>query len=126
MESPTPKPADDSERRKTSVSQSSGEKRPRRGDRPSRRAPFLRLFAFYALMAGLAVALVFCVRSVREAWEGEAAAEVQRSTGFTQGGQSIAPAVADRRMIDRSVIMLLITLSSLASSLPVAWTYTYT
>jgi hypothetical protein len=126
MESSTPKPADNSERRKTSVSQTSGEKRPRRGDRPSRRAPFLRLIAFYALMVGIAVALVYYVPFVREAWEGEAAAAVQRGTDLTQGGQSIAPAVPDQRMIDRSVIMLLITLSSLALSLPVAWIYTYT
>ena len=126
MESSKPKPPDGSERRTTSVSQTMGEKRPRRGDRPSRRAPFLRLLAFYAVIIGLAIALVYYVPFIRNAWTGEAAATAQRANELTQGGGSVAPALPDQRMIDRSVIMLLITLSSLALSLPVAWIYMYT
>jgi hypothetical protein len=125
MEIPKAQPANGSERRRTSVSQTVGEKRPRQGVRPSRRAPFLRLFAFYAVLIGVAAALVYYVPFIRNAWNGEAAATVQRASEFT-GGQSVAPAPTDQRMIDRATIMLLITLSSLALSLPVAWIYTYT
>lgn len=76
-------------------------------------------------MVGIAAALAYYVPFIRDAWTSEAAANVERATELT-GGQSVAPAVPDQRMIDRSVIMLLITLSSLALSLPVAWIYMYT
>ena len=93
--------------------------------KPARRAPFLRLLAFYALLIGVAAALVYYVPFVREAWSGEAIASVQTSEALS-AGRGIAPLPPDQRMLDRSVIMILITMSALALSLPVAWIYTYT
>jgi hypothetical protein len=103
------------------------EKRPRPGARPSRRAPFLRLFVFYAFVIAIAAGLVTYVPIVRDAWTGEAAADVQKSQEIlTNGRTSIAPTPPDTRLFDRSIIVTLITLSALALSLPVAWIYAYT
>jgi hypothetical protein len=130
MESSTPQSPQDSERRTTPVSQTKGDPRPKQGLRPSRKAPFVRLFVFYAVAVGIAVALVYYVPFVREIWSGEvAAAAANQASDLINGrepSQPIAPSLPDRRAVDRAVIMLLITLSSLALSLPVAWIYTYT
>lgn len=126
MDSSTAQPGNGSDRRTTPVSQTKGEKRPRQGVRPSRRAPFIRLFTFYAVVIGIAAALVYYVPFIREAWTSEAAATMERGDVLSGEGRSAAPAVPNQDMIDRSVIMLLITLSSLALSLPVAWIYMYT
>jgi hypothetical protein len=128
MERSKPQPPNGSERRTTTVSQTKGEKRPRQGNRPSRRAPFIRLFTFYAIIVGIAAALVYYVPFVRDAWNGEVTSTAARATELTlgQGAQDVAPTVTPQNMIDRSLIMLLITLSALALSLPVAWIYQYT
>jgi hypothetical protein len=126
MESSIAKPPKGSERRRTQVSTTPGEKRPKKGLRPSRRAPFVRLLAFYAVIVGIAAALAYFVPFIREAWSGEFTAAAQTSDLLNGTGNSIAPTPPDRRMIDRSVIMVLITLSALALSLPVAWIYMYT
>ncbi len=115
-----------SERRRPQVSQTTGEPRPRSASRPRRRAPFVRLLAFYAVIVGIASALAYYVPFVRDAWSGEAVAAAQTSDVLTGRGQSIAPAAPDQRMIERAVIMVLITLSALALSFPVAWIYMHT
>ncbi|HEX6062873.1 MAG TPA: hypothetical protein VFZ04_01580, partial [Longimicrobiales bacterium] len=122
MESPIAKPSNGSDRRRAPEAPVAA--RPGSASKPARRAPFLRLFAFYAVLVGIAMALVYYVPAVRDAWSGEALAATQTSEALT--GRSIAPAPPDRRMLDRTMIMVLITLSALALSLPVAWIYTYT
>jgi uncharacterized membrane protein YhiD involved in acid resistance len=127
MENSSPQLPQDSERRQTKVLQTQGKTRSKQGIRPSRRAPFLRLFGFYALIAGIAAALVYYVPFIADAWSGQVEAVTQAGDVLSgRGGAPIAPAVADQRMIDRTIIMVLITLSALALSLPVAWIYTYT
>jgi hypothetical protein len=122
MESPIVKPSNGSDRR--SRPEAPTKARPGSASKPARRAPFLRLLAFYAVLIGIAMALVYYVPVVRDAWSGEAVAATQTSEVLS--GRSIAPAPPDRRMLDRTLIMVLITLSALALSLPVAWIYTYT
>ena len=102
------------------------EPRPRTSAKPSRRAPFLRLFIFYGAVVAIAAALVTYVPLVRDAWTGEAAAAVQTSEILTNGRSNIAPTPPDTRLYDRTIIVVLITLSALALSLPVAWIYAYT
>lgn len=125
MESSTAPPTQGSERRRTPASQTKGEVRPRQGVKPSRRAPFLRLFLFYAVIVGVAVLLARYVPFIRDAWSGEIRAASQAGD-LVRGRSSIAPAPPDQRMFERSIIVALITLSSLALSLPVAWIYAYT
>ncbi|HEY8507556.1 MAG TPA: DUF4956 domain-containing protein [Steroidobacteraceae bacterium] len=106
--------------------QPSGDARPRKPVRPSRRAPFLRLLLFYAVIAGIAITAVQFVPFIREAWTGEIRA-TQQATELIRGGTTgIAPAPPDQRTLDRVIIVVLITLSSLALSLPVAWVYAFT
>ena len=126
METSNGKPPVGSERRRTQVSKTAGDKRPRFGARASRRAPFLRLLVYYAVIVGIAVALVRYVPFLREAWSGEAAAAAQTSDLLNGRGETVAPTVPDQRMIDRSAIMVLITLAALALAFPVAWIYMHT
>lgn len=126
MESSTTRPPNGSERRRTQVSQTEAEKRPRNGVRPSRRAPFLGLLAFYAVVAGIGWALMQYVPYVQQVWSSEAANVVDRAGDALSGRQDIAPRAPAGHPADRAVIVLLITLSALALSLPVAWVYTYT
>src|SRR5688572_1233954 len=114
-----------SDRRKTEVSQTPGGKRTRPGVRSTRHAPFIRLLAYYAVIIGIAIALVYYIPFIREAWSSEAIAAAQTSD-LLNGGESIAPAQPDIRMIDRTAIMILITLSALALAFPVAWIYMHT
>ena len=114
------------ERRRTEVSQTPSGFRSRLGLRAGRRAPFIRMMAYYAVIVAIAMALVYYVPFIREAWSGEAAAALQTSDMLNGGGQSIAPAPTDRRMADRAMIMVLITLSALALAFPVAWIYMHT
>ena len=115
---------DGSERRRTQVSQTEGKERANKGVRPSRRAPFLRLLGFYAVVGGIAAALYYYVPFIRDAWTSEAASVVDRAGGALSG--NMAPARAPQNVFDRGTIVLLITLSALALSLPVAWIYAYT
>jgi hypothetical protein len=125
MESSIVKLPQGSDRRKTEVSQTPGGKRTRPGPRSTRRAPFIRLLAYYAVIIGIAIALVYYIPFIREAWSSEAIAAAQTSD-LLNGGESIAPAQPDIRMIDRTAIMILITLSALALAFPVAWIYMHT
>ena len=125
MESSTAMLPPGSERRRTPVSETEGEKRPKQGVRPSRRAPFLRLLVFYALVAGIAAALYSYVPFIRDAWNSEAASVVDRA-GDALTGRDIAPTLQNQKMADRAIIVVLITLAALALSLPVAWIYAYT
>lgn len=115
-----------SERRRTQVSQTAGVERPRSMSKPRRRAPFFRLLALYAVIVGIAIALVEYVPLIREAWSGEVAAARQTGDVLSGRGESIAPATPTRPIADRTVIMILITLSALALSFPVAWIYMHT
>jgi hypothetical protein len=115
-----------SERRSPQVSQTPGKKRPFFGSRQSRRAPFFRLLVFYAVIVAIAIALAYYVPLVREAWSGEAAAAAQTSEVLNGHRDVIAPMRPNQSMIDRTVIMALITLSALALSFPVAWIYMHT
>jgi hypothetical protein len=124
MESPIANPPQGSERRRAPVPQEPETRRAKQATKPARRAPFLRLLAFYAVIAGIAAALVYYVPFVRDAWTGESIAAVQTSDALA--GRSIAPTPPDRRMLDRAVIMVLITLTALALSAPVAWIYMHT
>ena len=127
MESSIAQLPDGSERRRTQVSQTAG-KRTRLGLRATRRAPFIRLLAYYAVLIGIAMALVYYVPFIREAWSAEAVAAAQKSEILNGGadGQSIAPAPPDQRMLDRTAIMIMITFSALALAFPVAWIYMHT
>jgi Domain of unknown function (DUF4956) len=124
MESPNAKPPQGSERRRTTVPAEPEKQRAKQLGKPARRAPFLRLLAFYAVVVGIAAALIYYVPFLRAAWSTEAVAAVQ--TGDALNGTGVAPAPPDQRMLDRTVIMVLITFSALALSLPVAWIYMYT
>lgn len=98
-----------------------------RSGRFARRAPFLRLLLFYAIIIGIAVAAVQYIPYIRDLWSGEIRAAQQASELINgRTGPSIAPTPPDRRMFDRAMIVALITLSALALSLPVAWIYAYT
>lgn len=126
MESSISRPPHGSERRTSQVSQTEGEKRPRHGVKPSRRAPFLSLLAFYAAVGLAGWALFEYVPYLRGIWTSEAASVVDRAGDAISGRGDIAPRTAPGNPLDRSVIVLLITMSALALSLPVAWVYTYT
>ena len=125
MESPFAKPPQGQERRRTPVFTGTETDDAKQPSKPlPRRAPFIRLLAFYAVIVGSAVALVYYVPFVRDVWSSEAIETVQR--GDALSGTSIAPAPPDQRMVERLLIMVMITLSALALSLPVAWIYVYT
>lgn len=125
MESPNPKPPKGSERRQVPYTARPSRTQERMAAKPSRRAPFVRLLAYYGLLIAFAAALVQLVPFIRHAWSGEAAAAMQTSEILTRRGE-IAPAVSDMQMIDRATIMAMITLCALALSVPIAWIYTYT
>ncbi len=114
------------ERRTTPDTQAPGART--RSGRLARRAPFLRLLLFYAVIVGIAVAALEYIPYLRDLWSGEIRAAQQAGeliSGRT-GTTTIAPTPPDQRMFDRALIVALITLSALALSLPVAWIYAYT
>jgi Domain of unknown function (DUF4956) len=116
-----------SDRRRPPDLETETEKRPKHAGRPSRRAPFLRLLLFYAVVVGIAAALVTYVPVIHQAWTNEAATDLRTNAdALTGGGTNIAPTPPDARLYDRAIIVVLITLSALALSLPVAWIYAYT
>jgi hypothetical protein len=126
MESSLPSLPQGSDRRQPEFVEGEAEKRPKQAVRPSRKAPFLRLLLFYAVVAGIAAALMTYVPWVREAWTGQAAAEIRPDADLLGGRSNIAPTPPDPRLFDRAVVVALIALSALALSLPVAWIYAYT
>jgi hypothetical protein len=127
MKSSMAPPQQGTERRRTPVAQTPAGVRPRQPIKPSRRAPFLRLLLFYAVIVGIAVAAVRYVPYISDIWSGEIRASAQTGEILRGGSDTgIAPTPPDQRMFDRMIIVALITLSSLALSLPVAWIYTYT
>jgi hypothetical protein len=114
------------DRRQTEFLEAEAEKRPKQATRPSRRAPFLRLLLFYAVVVAIAAALMNYVPYVRDAWSGQAATELRPDPDLLGGRTNIAPTPPDPRLFGRAVVVVLIALSALALSLPVAWIYAYT
>lgn len=91
----------------------------------ARQGPFLALAAFYIAIIGIAIALVYYVPVVNQAWV--AAPEGEAAAGLSLGsGDALRNAVRDQGPRERALSVLLITLGSLAISLPVAWVYMFT
>ena len=86
--------------------------------------PFLRLFAFYTVLLGVAAVLVYYFPFVRHAWL--TSPVVDGVSGFGRGGFQRALENQPASTSLRAPSVLLITVGALALSMPVAWVYTFT
>lgn len=113
------------DRRRNPEYKEPAKKQERQRVRSSRRVPFLRLVLFYAVLIGVACALIYLVPLVRHAWT--ASPVVEGGNAFPKLGKTeIAAAWQDRGMLERTASVLLITIGALALAAPVAWVYTFT
>ena len=92
----------------------------------SRRVPFLWILLFYAVLVGVASALIYFIPLVRHAWVNTTALLGSDVLPKITNKNALALAVQDRGMLERTASVLLITIGALGLSLPVAWVYTFT
>lgn len=95
-----------------------------------RKAPYLRLLAYYAVVTAVAAALIMTVPMVRQAFVAEillpaAAGANEFFTGTATGGGAVQP-LGIEGILNRSVTVALIVAGSLVLVAPVAWVYMYT
>lgn len=99
------------------------EAEPSKSARASRPVPFLRFFAFYVVLVGVASGLAYLFPAVRDALVNPSVAPdgglFGQPTGEVRG--TLAESVPSR-----ALSTLLTTLGALSISLPVAWVYTFT
>jgi hypothetical protein len=99
----------------------------------SRRAPFLRLIAYYVLLIGIMGALVFWVPMVRDAFISPVVLPDLGRTGGDAGLLTRAPTLGDYgarlslgEALHRALTTLLVIAGALSLVIPVAWVYMFT
>jgi hypothetical protein len=99
----------------------------------SRRAPFLRLIAYYVLLIGIMGALVFWVPMVRDAFISPVVLPDLGRTGGDSGLLTRAPTLGDYgarlslgEALHRALTTLLVIAGALSLVIPVAWVYMFT
>jgi hypothetical protein len=92
----------------------------------SRKAPVLRLLAYYALLVTVMTALVWWVPLARDAFLAPTLLPQLRDTGLLASGHGSATTVSLMDALTRVLTALLVIGGALALVVPVAWVYMFT
>ena len=95
-----------------------------------RRAPYLRVLAYYAAVTALGALLITTVPAVRQAFVAEIVLPAGSGAGelFTGGAEGVADGqpLGVSGIVDRSVTVALVVVGALLLVAPVTWVYMYT